>query len=246
MKRRATEASFFALPYLAFCGIAALRLARGEAPWGDALWAVVALLAVVTIWRGWVGRFFWLILSLLVWLGAIMLLANTLAEWVPAWLLLPLLVLAPGLVFVAAWRLGDAWGQARAARLRAEGRGIREWQWVYVGRAAALAHPLARPSLGLWVSKLFVMFQATLAVLSLILLDMHWGWQVWLASVVALDIGTLLALGLGAPIAYPLMFAVLALAFTFSTPLLVYWADGVRPNLIYRHRFERLMSGGDT
>jgi hypothetical protein len=127
------------------------------------------------------------------------------------------------------------WPVARAERLRAAGRATMEWEWVHVPRAFARRHRLYRLGFGIYAVAVVIM--ATFAV------------QVWAGLIhapwFAIPYGVIVALTLlfliakGA-VAYPLVYLCLIPGLPFTLPAIVYWADGVRPNLIYRHRFERL------
>lgn len=118
-------------------------------------------------------------------------------------------------------------------------RTIVEWEWVFTGQTFATNHPLSKDLGGIWWVLGFLVFIAGVTI-----------WSLWIGvpglrvlqyfalAVVFLAIPTLL---FRHPSAYPLTWVLLILTFPISLPFIVYWADGVRPNLIYRYRFERLV-----
>jgi hypothetical protein len=140
-------------------------------------------------------------------------------------------------VSAAAVHVGKEWGLARLKRLADAGRPIREWEWVYTGRQFIWQHPGYRISGGIALTGLVLIL--SVAVWWFIALQTghpsSWPW-----ALTALNAFTLLAMVMRWPFAYPLVFICLLPLFPLSAPIMVYWADGTRPNLIYRHRFERL------
>ncbi|SFJ29319.1 hypothetical protein [Jannaschia pohangensis] len=174
---------------------------------------------------------FWAVPGLLAGVGVWVVPALGLAQVLPIWAAGPLFGVVVLLPLWSVIVLGRDMGQARAARLAARGRGIREWQWVYVGRDAARAHPAFALSIGPVL---------TCAALLAIIAVWTWGGVIFW-PLVAFEALTVLAILCKWPVAYPMTFAALVPAFPVTAPLMMYWADGVRPNLIYRHRFERLV-----
>lgn len=235
MSRLATL--LFLLPLLA------LGLLASSALWPPGL----ALLAALVIWRGWPGKYPSLFLALLAWSPPVWMLGQTLTQFLPAWLAYLMAGTFSALPVWLATRLGLGWGQARATRLTAEGRGIREAEWVFTGPSFALSHPWARSLGWLWLIVAFVASQAFL-IASLILpnlpvlLSLPLGWLLLLLllPIVLLPWLTLLALITRHPIASPLVWLHLILSLPISAPLMLLWADSPRANLIFRHRFQRL------
>jgi len=235
MSRLATL--LFLLPLLA-CGILA----------HPALWPLgLALLAALVLWRGWPGKYPSLLLALLAWSLPIWMLGQMLSQVLPAWLAYLLTGTASALPIWLAARLCLGWGQARAARLTANGHGIRESEWVFTGARFALTHPWARSLGWLWLIVAFVAAQAVL-ITSLILpnlaqlLSLPLGWLLLLLllTLALLPWLTLMALIFRHPIASPLVWLHLILSLPVSAPLMLLWADSPRANLIFRHRFQRL------
>ena len=154
----------------------------------------------------------------------------------PIYLSLPLFQVAMiGVVFLAICT-ARPWVGARMARLSARGRATREWVFVYTGRAFARQHAKFALSRGIWLTTLVVAlipFAWWHVAGDRPVSHLVWGgWFYWLM---------ILALLMRWPFAYPLRFMCLATGLPFTAPLMVYWADGERPNLIYRHRYERLI-----
>lgn len=122
------------------------------------------------------------------------------------------------------------------------------WEWVQTGPDFALGHPLAQRFGAIWFVIAFIALHAVALVASAIwqILTAGPGWIaiLWTILMLILICNDILALAglLGRhPIAWPTVWIALILSFPLSLPLVVYWADGTRPNLIYRHRFERLV-----
>lgn len=197
------------------------------------------------LWRGAVLRYVALLVALVVWVNS--------AAWVcyafgfaNAGLFAEVfLVLFVVFIVSCAVRLGGHWGRERYDRLRAVGRGIQEWQWVYVGPEVARGlMPYARPGWPIHLTSGLILAQCVSAISSVVLL----GGPVWFNALLLGGAGfgflTVWALWCRSPAAYPMVMAALVFALPFSIPLIVYWAEGRRPNLIYRHRFERLVPEG--
>ncbi|MEX3016293.1 hypothetical protein [Gymnodinialimonas hymeniacidonis] len=202
--------------------------------------AVLALLILL----GRVGKWPALVSMWLVWMIAGLVVIVTLSSWPVA----IGAVLAVWLASFAAVRMGGNWGHARYRRLAAAGRGIRECEWVFTGADYVTEHPLNRLSLGLWLSVVAFVVAAALVLFDLAMGLAAW-WEWALVLVFVLPIWPILA---RQPVAYPMVIgAFIAAVLTLSpvlmalmAPVLVYWVDGVRPNLIYRHRFERMLPPG--
>ncbi len=127
---------------------------------------------------------------------------------------------------------------------------IIESEWVYTGPAFARSHPMSRRLGLIWLVVAWVALQLVSAVKVLFdltgrLLD-GGGVLMWLlaAFLVVLILNDLLALfGLltrNTVAWYPTWVSLICGA-VFTFPLMIYWATGQRPNLIYRHRFGRLI-----
>ena len=187
--------------------------------------------------------------------GCYLVLAVTYAGWLGFCIALGnLLIAATGEILVAfatviiiwwatfcAVRIGCVWGNDRLRRMQVRGRPMREWEWVYTGRDFAMSHPLSDRLGAVWCVVAFVVVHWLLQTLLL------WTFTVsffsvllWLIST-ALAATTVCCLRLRHPAAWVLVWWPLVTGFPLSLPLLFYWVEGVRPNLIYRHRFERLV-----
>lgn len=187
--------------------------------------------AFITMWLAWI-------------FGAVGVVAT-----IPTWPVLIGAALALCVASFAALRIGSAWGHARAARLTATGRGIREAEWVFTGAPYVRGHPLNRLSFGLWASVVVLALCFALSVTGIVLAPVI-GAQAVLAVAFLLPIWPIIA---RKPVAYPLVIgafitSVIAtnpVLMALMLPVLMYWVDGVRPNLIYRYRFERLSPQGE-
>ena len=185
------------------------------------------------------GRYVGLVLCCLFWIYLLWLPIAAL----PVYVAFPVMQIAIIAVLAVAVSLALPWGEARAERLAERGRAIREWEWVYTGRQFVWRHPDHRLSGGVFC--IMVAVALTPVGIWWIYLSgpggwpafsiLYLGWFYWL---------TLLALVMRWPFAYPLTFLCLLAGLPFTIPLIVYWADGVRPNFVYRHRFERLVPEG--
>ena len=119
---------------------------------------------------------------------------------------------------------------------------IIESEWVYTGAGFALSHPVAQHLGAVWLVVLWVALHAGLCVLGLLSADLLGGLQLSLLVFLLLsDIFAILTLIGRHPLARYPVWICLIFSFPFSLPLVMYWADGLRPNLIYRHRFSRLV-----
>ncbi|WP_224814026.1 hypothetical protein [Hasllibacter sp. MH4015] len=230
---------------LYFCLPGALgALALWMEPVGAQVAGATSIAAALLVLIGRVGKWAGFLVIWFFWIAGGLLVAVTFPLW-------PVMIGCTLLVWTAcfaATRIGRTWGAGRAARLAARGRGIRECEWVFTGADYVAGHPLNRLSFGLWASAAAFALATALVIFDLALgLAAPWEWA--LAAVFALPIWPILA---RQPVAYPMVFgAGLAAVVTLSPvlmalmlPVCFYWADGVRPNLIYRHRFERLLPGG--
>ncbi len=135
------------------------------------------------------------------------------------------------------YRIGQAYGGTR----HLAGHGTRESEWVHTGREFARSHPLGRFGGGVWFVWGFAALHMVLVLWELwaLLAQGHPVQALPFCFLLLLDLAVLTLLPLRAPIASSMVWVVLVLSFPFSLPLLFYWADGQRPNLIYRHRFAR-------
>lgn len=129
--------------------------------------------------------------------------------------------------------IGEAYGGSQARRSTSD---MVEWEWVHTGRAFARSHPKGRFGGGLYLVGLFV-FCHGLGNLYFVVM----GGNILLFIIIILDFLSLLALLRRWPAAWILVWGILIMSFPVSLPLMIYWADGMRPNLIYRLRFERLV-----
>lgn len=199
----------------------------------------------------WPTRMLSLFMCVLLWLAALIWAVRPLA-----WFGLPLIFILSAILFAIAVRIAQPWGWQRYDQRAAKGRPMREWQWVYTGPAFARGHRLSQ-SHG---PVLFVIAWVTVTssvqlyfMLSLVLISVEiWG-QGWMGAVAfsllcllvflfaVFAIFTILFLWRRNTAAWFPTWVFLLLGFPLTLPLIVYWADGVRPNLVYRHRFERLI-----
>ncbi|MBM7067775.1 hypothetical protein [Actibacterium sp. 188UL27-1] len=194
--------------------------------------------AIFTLVTGSLAKYPVLVVSLLVWFGLIVGLA---VPFVPNWPVLALVGIAMGTIglTVLAARIGLVWGWGRAVALASRGRGTIGWEWVYVGPEFARSHPAAARFGAVWLVIAWVALLAAGYTLAAVADDFwRFGWTWWIAAMFA-EL-TFVALLLRWPVAYGMTLILLGVSLPFSFPLLIYWADGVRPNLVYRWRFERL------
>lgn len=238
------------LPLLALAIFGAVSFAAG----GWIILSISALAAAAVLWA-WPGRYLGLFLAF----GAWLILTTFLIVGVQqhAFWLVPFLALPTGLAI--AWgtvRIGASWGWQRYRAMADRGRPMSEWEWVNTGANFAQNHPL------------YDRFGAVSLVIAFVLI--FGGWQIWnvaaiwfvsasvwtsgLFGVILMVLFTVLIIALAVcwvlvlllliarhPLAWHLTWIPLVLGLPWSLPLIWYWADGVRPNLIYRHRFERLV-----
>ena len=130
-------------------------------------------------------------------------------------------------------------------------------KWVYTGADFALSHPISQRLGAIWFVVIWMVLH-----LALCLVGVAWVFgmsgplesYLWLRGLLLVlfvlltlnDALGLLGLVGRHPIARPCVWLSLILGFPLSLPLVVYWADGVRPNLIYAHRFETLVPLDET
>ncbi|MDO5643023.1 MAG: hypothetical protein Q4G26_11665 [Paracoccus sp. (in: a-proteobacteria)] len=131
-----------------------------------------------------------------------------------------------------------------------KGQGVITEQWVPVDPGFARAHPLGRHLGGVWLVVIWVglhAFGVIWALVGHVLVQSSWAvglhllFGILLVLLLVIDGFALLALLARHPLARVLVWVVLILSFPLSIPLIFYWADGVKPNLIYAHRFERMV-----
>lgn len=125
--------------------------------------------------------------------------------------------------------------------------GIIESEWVYTGAAFALNHPISQHLGAVWLVVIWVALHAGLGVLGVINLTMAglgpftMLFALLLVLLVLNDLFAILTLIGRHPLAWYPVWLCLICTFPLSLPLIMYWSDGARPNLIYRHRFGRLV-----
>ncbi|PIE18368.1 MAG: hypothetical protein CSA65_05535 [Proteobacteria bacterium] len=176
--------------------------------------------------------------------------AMTFLVWLGPLVLAPL----PGLAALsvaagACVALGVVAGIAltRNQALRPRRRQIIDWEWVYTGAEFARRHAPQRLPVGVWLTLVCLFAAALLMALS----GRPLGLRIVTCAVLLAPVLPMLKRH---PAAYPLMLLALGTALFLGpvlvlpmlVPLAFYWADGVWPNLIYRHRFERLVPREDN
>lgn len=130
-----------------------------------------------------------------------------------------------------------------------EGKGgIIETEWVPTGAGFALGHPLAQHLGAIWLVVAWLTLQTVAAVLWLADIVLNGRSTVLIMVWVLFLILLILNNGFAAltvigrhPLAWHPVWISLILGVPLTLPLVMYWADGLRPNLIYRHRFGRLV-----
>ena len=136
------------------------------------------------------------------------------------------------------YAIGESYGGSAA---RHPGSDTVEWEWVHVGREFARIHPAGRMNVGIFAVMFYVTLHGVISLYGGIRLGET------LPFLMAVVCGAaVLAMWKKSLLAWPLVWTSLVTSFPFSLPAMWYWADGVRPNLIYRHRFERLVGGTDA
>ncbi len=129
---------------------------------------------------------------------------------------------------------------------------ILEAEWVYTGAAFALNHPLSQRLGAVWFVIGWLVLHAAVCLLGMFyllgtpgilgsLIGLGGLLLLLLAMLLLIDLIGIVGLLGRHPIAWLPVWIILILTFPASLPLVVYWADGVKPNLIYAHRFERLV-----
>ncbi len=229
---------FFCLP-----GFAALLALGTDWEWRVVI-AVIGVALACLILLGRICKWLALVLMWLAWFFGGVVVAVTFATW----------PVVAG-VCIAIWTasyfaigLGQQWGEERAARLEARGRGIREWEWVFTGPDYVKDHPLNRLSFGLWTSATALGLASALVLYDVAMGFGHW-WDLPLALILAAPIWPILARRVEA---FPMVFgaglaaivSMYAVLIAIVLPVCVYWVGGLRPNLIYRYRFERMLPKG--
>ncbi|MEJ6391365.1 hypothetical protein [Gymnodinialimonas ulvae] len=205
--------------------------------------ATLGATTVALILLGHFGKWPALTLMRPVWLVSGLGIAVTFPSWAVAIGTLLLVWLAS----LAAVRFGRGWGHARYRRLETTGRGIRER--LFIGAEYLTDHRLNRLSIELCLSALAVGLASELVAFDL-LMGMARPREVALIVVFVSPIWLILA---RRPVACPMVIGVFIAACVVQSPaliglllpVLVYWIDGAWPNLIYRHRFERMPSNGE-
>ena len=228
----------FLLPVLG-AGLAGAAIAVTDIAVGLAVMAGSGWIAM-TLWFGWPLRYLALVAVLLVWIMLSAALSARIAAAAGFIWVMPILAgVLSALAAVATARIALVWGEARSARYAAEGRPIREWEWIYTGPAFAQTHPLSKSLGAIWL--VVVWIAACWAFALLRILDLPTSWIFWgiFAAQTVLVLLAFLTIVRRHPAAWVLVLVILVMSFPLSVPLLVYWVDGKRPNLIYRHRFER-------
>lgn len=127
-------------------------------------------------------------------------------------------------------------------------------KWVYTGAAFALNHPLSQRLGAVWFVVAWLAMLAVVWVTAVFMLPWDRLNPVTFTDYFMLSAGLLMGfllflndlLGILAligrhPIARWCVWLSLITSFPLSIPLMFYWADGVKPNLIYAHRFEKLV-----
>ena len=120
-----------------------------------------------------------------------------------------------------------------------------ENEWVDTGAEFALNHPLAQSLGAIWLIVAWLALHAALACWQMVEMFRYGGYALLVVPLLVLlvlnDIVAVLAVIGRHPLASRCVWICLLVTFPISIPLRVYWAEGVRPNLIYRHRFGRLV-----
>ena len=132
-------------------------------------------------------------------------------------------------------------------------------KWVYTGAAFALNHPLSQKLGAVWCVVAWLAISAAVPLVGAFMLP--WDRLTPVSVTDYLTLGAMLLLGLllflnnllgilaligRHPIARWCVWLNLIVTFPLSIPLMFYWADGVKPNLIYAHRFETLVPLDET
>lgn len=129
---------------------------------------------------------------------------------------------------------------------------ILEAEWVYTGANFALSHPLSQRLGAVWFVIGWLVLHLGLCVWSIVGLQQtpdvagHLFGTLGLLLVLLVLLALIDMIGLAGllgrhPVAWLPVWIILILTFPASLPLVIYWADGVKPNLIYAHRFEKLV-----
>lgn len=207
---------------------------------GAGLWAVAGLCcaigAVIAVLQR--GVVFGIALTACLWVAGASVLAAGLSVRLPGWLAGLALLAAVIALFRWAVLLRLKWADRSDKAPR-----MIEWHWVYTGWAFAAQHRLYERLGAVWLVAGYVVLQFCLKAAAIWWMapgvSPFWAFLV-LVVLCGLYVLAFLTLIARMPAAYPLTWCVILMGLPLSVPVAVYWADGVRPNLIYRHRFERL------
>ncbi|WBU53825.1 hypothetical protein [Paracoccus sp. SCSIO 75233] len=125
-------------------------------------------------------------------------------------------------------------------------------KWVYTGVAFALNHPLSQRLGAVWFVVAWLALSAVAVIVGVVMVPwddlnpegftdyaMLSGFILLAVLLFLNDLLGILALIGRHPIARGCVWLNLVTTLPFSLPLILYWADGVKPNLIYAHRFEK-------
>lgn len=128
-------------------------------------------------------------------------------------------------------------------------------EWVCTGAGFALTHPLSQRLGAVWLVVAWLSLHAAIMVVGFIIFPwervnpisltdyLMFGAMLLLAALLFLnDLFGILTLIGRHPFARWSVWLNLIVTFPLSIPLMFYWADGVKPNLIYAHRFEKMVA----
>ena len=229
----------FAVPYLALSFALFGLMAQGHVTAVEAgVFWLICFGALFTLLSGGLGKYIALVASIFVWISGLTMVGARIGADSVGWAMTFTFGGALCIIALAA-RGGVFWGHVRARRLYSRGRGILGWEWVFVGREFARNHPLSEGFGAIWLVITWIALLGA-GYTALAMSEEFWGlsWLTWLGAIFA-EL-TFLALLLRWPVAYGMTLVLLVFTLPFSAPLLMYWVDGARPNLIYRWRFERM------
>jgi hypothetical protein len=232
---------FFILPLLVFgCAVVAYAvwgLATGvDFAFAFGLGGMVLLCLSYAVWTDRPSKYLGLMSSLLLW----SVIWSNFMIFLPLWPVQLLSIPFGVFALTQALRLGAHWGRQRYARLAQRERPMLESEWVWTGGKFARNY-CPQLGLGVWVTIGMIAAMLAFHIVAFVYSD-----TVSLLSMAHLMLGpvVLIVLWRRHPVAYPLVFLFLiimlptALA-VLAVPFLFYWAEGAKPNLIFRHRFER-------
>lgn len=196
------------------------------------------------------GRYLSLCTSLLVWFLFFALIAIAISSIAPIFVWLPMGICCFLMTFWAG-RVGVFWGRCRYNMLAAKGKPIREWEWVYTGAEYTRRNQFGTP--GRMVPlQLFFSFYCVFHLLSFVaivtaLVSVSFPsypsitYLSLSAGVIFIDVIILVGLWRRWPATYLLMFILFLSSVPISIPFLFIWVESRRVNLVYQHRFERLI-----